>query len=39
MGSAFKNKGVHNLLDAIHLYLPSPTEREPVTAIDGTTGI
>jgi elongation factor G len=39
MGSAFKNKGVHNLLDAIGLYLPSPAERELVTAIDGTTGI
>lgn len=39
MGSAFKNKGVHNLLDAIGLYLPSPAEREQVTAIDGTTGI
>lgn len=38
MGSAFKNKGVHNLLDAIGLYLPSPAERERVTAIDGTTG-
>lgn len=38
MGSAFKNKGVHNLLDAIGLYLPSPAEREAVTAIDLTTG-
>lgn len=34
MGSAFKNKGVHNLLDAIRLYLPAPNERETVTATD-----
>ncbi|MFN6565937.1 elongation factor G [Dendronalium sp. ChiSLP03b] len=30
LGSAFKNKGVQNLLDAITLYLPSPVDREVV---------
>lgn len=37
IGSAFKNKGVQNLLDAIGLYLPSPAEREGVTALYAAT--
>jgi elongation factor G len=37
LGSALRNKGVQNLLDAIGRYLPSPIERERVTAIDVAT--
>ena len=33
-GSAFKDKGVQPLLDAVGLYLPSPTDRPPVEATD-----
>jgi elongation factor G len=34
MGSAYKNKGVQNLLNAVRFYLPSPEDREVVKAID-----
>ncbi|HEY9606899.1 MAG TPA: elongation factor G [Allocoleopsis sp.] len=37
IGSAYKNKGVQNLLDAVALYLPSPEDREVVKAFDVTT--
>jgi len=37
-GSAFKNKGVQPLLDAVVDYLPSPLEVLPVKGIDPKTG-
>jgi len=33
-GTAFKNKGVRKLLDAINLYLPSPVDLPPVEGHD-----
>ena len=37
-GSAFKDKGVQPLLDAVGLYLPAPTDRPPVEATDLKSG-
>ncbi len=36
-GSAFKNKGVQAVLDAVCAFLPSPTDQEAVTGIDPKT--
>jgi elongation factor G len=37
-GSAFKNKGVQPLLDAVVAYLPSPADREGIKGIDMDSG-
>src|ERR1019366_988296 len=37
-GSAFKNKGVQPLLDAVVDYLPSPVDIPPTKGVDYRTG-
>ena len=37
-GSAFKNKGVQFLLDAVCRYLPSPLDRDNIVGTDPKTG-
>ncbi len=38
LGAAFRNKGVHNLLDAVVDYLPSPLDVAPVIGVVPATG-
>ncbi|RMF56291.1 MAG: elongation factor G [Calditrichaeota bacterium] len=38
LGSAFKNKGVQRLLDAVIDYLPSPIDMPPIKGIDPRSG-
>jgi len=37
-GSAYKNKGVHMMLDAVVDYMPSPIDIPPITGISPKTG-
>lgn len=38
LGSSFKNKAIHNLLDAIVDYLPSPLDKDAASGKDPKTG-
>ncbi|MBK9033410.1 MAG: elongation factor G [Myxococcales bacterium] len=38
LGAAFRNKGVHNLLDAVIDYLPAPSDLPAAVGVDPTTG-
>jgi elongation factor G len=38
MGSSFKNKAIHNLLDAVVDFLPSPLDKDAVSGKDPRTG-
>jgi len=38
LGSSFKNKGIHNLLDAIVDFLPSPLDKEAISGKEPKTG-
>ncbi|HVV83705.1 MAG TPA: elongation factor G [Kofleriaceae bacterium] len=37
-GAAFRNQGVHNLLDAVVAYLPAPSDLPAVTGVEPRTG-
>ena len=38
LGAAFRNKGVHNLLDAVIDFLPAPSDLPPAAGVNPATG-